>query len=87
MKIGQYGRQARPEEVLVYRQDRPDPAPVTERSPVKERLAHRALGLLAPRPTASLMSQQARDRLYERMFPQHICGGHILGDRGDEQSD
>ena len=82
MKIGQHGRCARSEEDPVGRQDRPEPS----QAPVDERLAHRALGHVTPR-NAPAMSQQARDRLYERMFPQHICGSPACGDRRDERSD
>ncbi len=78
MKIGQLGAKPRSEEDLVCRQDRPG----SWQAPVEERLAHRALGPLSPRAAVPMMSQQARDRLYERMFPQHICGGNC-----DEQTD
>lgn len=63
-------------EDFVRRQD-----PETRQAPVDERIAHRALGLPGPRAGAGSMSQQARDRLYERMFPREICGG---GDEGSE---
>ena len=40
-----------------------------------EKLAHRALRELASRAAAAPMSARARDRLYDRMFPSHICQG------------
>ncbi len=46
-----------------------------------EKLAHRALSE-TNRPAAP-MSAKARDRLYDRMFPSHIC----LGTNGDDEPD
>ncbi len=47
-----------------------------------EKLAHRALSDSRNR-LAAPMSASVRDRLYDRMFPSHIC----LGTNGDDDPD
>ena len=49
---------------------------------LNEKLAHRALSETKDRSVVP-MSAQARDRLYDRMFPSHIC----LGTNGDDDPD
>lgn len=42
---------------------------------MNDKLAHRALGDNRPRSASTTLSEQARDRLYARMFPSDICAG------------
>ncbi len=50
---------------------------------LNDKLAHRALGDNRPRSTISNLSEQARDRLYARMFPSDICAGGTGHDHPD----
>ena len=72
-------------EGFVNRHEHPNAAgPLSLDQPVaqdlSEKLAHRALSSARQRPQAPALSAQARDRLYARMFPTHIC----LGANGNE---
>ena len=50
---------------------------------LSDKLAHRALGRTPNRSNVPELSAEARDRLYARMFPSHICRGA----KGDDESD
>lgn len=60
--------------------DHPAADCLSEKRGLSEKLAHRALGEAKQRMQAPTLSAKARDRLYARMFPTHIC----LGASGDE---
>ena len=73
------GRNDKPEAAGAARQDRPIG------SGLGEKMAHRALHAPSRREPPS-MSRAARDRLYDRMFPSHICRGADRDDDADPLS-